>query len=153
MGLRPLSSIKKIILHCSDSDFGDVALIDSWHKARGWTGCGYHYVITNGVTDHGKPFNPKMDGIIQQGRQLREIGAHCADQNLDSVGICLIGRHHFTALQLYSALPTVVHILGEFGLTWDNVYGHYEFNSGKTCPNMDMKMVRAAMYGKSRIKP
>ena len=150
--MRELKTIKKIILHCSDSEFGDVELIDQWHKARNWKGCGYHYVITNGVIDHGKPYNPKLDGIIQQGRLLREIGAHCLNHNADSVGICLIGRHHFTAAQLYSALPTVIHMMGEFGLGWDDVYGHYEFDPGKTCPNMDMKMVRCAMSRREGVR-
>ena len=50
MGSKKLQmrEIKKIIIHCSDSEFGDAALIDKWHKERGWTGIGYHYVILNG---------------------------------------------------------------------------------------------------------
>jgi N-acetylmuramoyl-L-alanine amidase len=87
--MRKLSNIKKIIIHCSDSEFGDVKIIDQWHKARGWRGCGYHYVITNGVLTHGKPYNNDHDGLIQPGRPLRDIGAHCKGHNHDSIGICL----------------------------------------------------------------
>jgi len=143
--MRQIDDIKKIIIHCSDSEFGDVHLIDAWHKARGWRGCGYHYVITNGVAIHGKPYNPELDGIIQQGRQLREVGAHCWGHNRDSVGICLIGRHHFSARQLYEALPTVIMTLGNIGLTWEHVFGHCEFNAHKTCPNIDPVVLKSAI--------
>ena len=142
---RKLSDIKKIIVHCSDSEFGDVHLIDRWHRARGWRGCGYHWVITNGVIDHGKPYNPDFDGLIQQGRLLTEIGAHCKGHNHDSIGICLIGRHHFTAKQLYEALPNVLRTYRDIGLTWEHVYGHCEFSATKTCPNIDPKLIRMAV--------
>lgn len=144
--MRSLSDIKKIIIHCSDSDFGDVKLIDSWHKERGWKGCGYHFVITNGILTHGKPYNPALDGLVQQGRQLREIGAHCMGHNHDSIGICLIGRHHFSGKQLYEALPDLVKFLkGELKITPENVFGHREFDSGKTCPNIEPRIIRLAL--------
>ncbi|MDX9785463.1 MAG: N-acetylmuramoyl-L-alanine amidase [Desulfobacterales bacterium] len=146
---RNLGDIKRVILHCSDSEFGDVKLIDQWHKARGWKGCGYHYVITNGVIDPGKPYNPALDGIIQQGRMLTEIGAHCKNHNHDSVGVCLIGRHHFSGKQLYDALPSLLLILADIGITWRDVYGHCEFTALKTCPNIDPALIRRwAMKGR-----
>ena len=52
--------------------------IDRWHKARGWTGIGYHYVITR-------------DGKLHTGRSLDKIGAHVAGHNTGSIGICLVG--------------------------------------------------------------
>ena len=37
--------IDKIIIHHSASPIGTtVEQIDQWHKARGWTGIGYHFV-------------------------------------------------------------------------------------------------------------
>lgn len=139
---RKLSDISKIIVHCSDSHFGDVKLIDQWHRDNGWKGCGYHYVITNGVTTAGKSFNPDLDGIVQPGRDLKEIGAHCKGHNKDSIGICLIGRHHFTGKQLYQALPSLILTLGDLGLSIDDVYGHCEFSDHKTCPNIDPLLLR-----------
>lgn len=145
--MRSIKDIKKVIVHCSDSEFGDVKLIDQWHKARGWKGCGYHYVITNGVIDHGKPYSSKLDGIVQQGRMLTEIGAHCLNHNADSIGVCLIGRHHFSARQLYDSLPSLIVMLGDIGITWENVYGHCEFDAGKTCPNIDPQILRLGLFG------
>ena len=57
--------------------------IDQWHKARDFSGIGYHYVI-------------RRDGSLQRGRPLNEIGAHAktGDHNNFSVGICLVGGYN-----------------------------------------------------------
>lgn len=144
--MRSLDSIKKIIIHCSDSEFGDINLINQWHRERGFLGCGYHYVILNGVPTHGKPYNPKLDGVLQEGRMLREIGAHCKNHNHDSIGICLIGKHHFSAAQLYQALPSLLLTLGDLGLTAENVYGHRDFDLHKTCPNFDVNWLKGFLW-------
>lgn len=73
--------IDEIILHCSATKEGqdfDVTDIDAWHRKRGFKCVGYHYVIT-------------LDGRIQQGRPLDEIGAHVTGHNSHSIGICYIG--------------------------------------------------------------
>ena len=33
-----MAKLTNIIIHCSDSDFGDAQTIDFWHKQRGWKG-------------------------------------------------------------------------------------------------------------------
>jgi len=72
----------KIIVHCSATREGDNSIdaevIDRWHKARGWKGIGYHYVIL-------------IDGTIQKGRNLDRCGAHTKGLNCKSWGICYIG--------------------------------------------------------------
>lgn len=145
-----MSDIKRVIIHCSDSPFGDLALIDRWHRARGWKGCGYHYVITNGVVDPGKPYSAALDGRIEIGRLLTEAGAHCKGHNHDSIGICLIGRHHFTALQLYEALPNLLVMFKHMGIGPEDVYGHCEFSTVKTCPNIDPRLIRFGLWGMDR---
>ena len=69
-----------VILHCSatnsEQDF-DAATIDRWHKANGWKGCGYHFVI-------------KRDGTVERGRDITERGAHAKGYN-DTIGVCYIG--------------------------------------------------------------
>lgn len=139
---RELTDINKIIIHCSDSEFGDVELIDTWHKERGWDGCGYHFVVTNGVIRHGDKYDIKKDGLIQKGRGLATIGAHCRGHNRDSVGICLIGKHHFTGRQLLESLPNLLIMLRDLGIGREDVYGHCEFSKYKTCPNIDPRLIR-----------
>ena len=46
-------NVKFIIVHCSDSSWGDVPVINDWHRQRGFDApggvpCGYHFVIRNG---------------------------------------------------------------------------------------------------------
>ena len=76
-----MRQIKYIIIHCSATaegkDFG-AKDIDRWHRARGWNGIGYHYVI-------------RLDGTIEKGRDVSKVGAHCAGVNSISVGVCYIG--------------------------------------------------------------
>jgi N-acetyl-anhydromuramyl-L-alanine amidase AmpD len=136
--------IKKIIIHCSDSAFGDKDLIESWHLRRGFKSIGYHFVITNGVLAHGNAYNPINDGLVQLGRSLTEQGAHCQHHNADSIGICLIGCRHFTAAQLLHTLPD---LLASFmalpNITGPEcVFGHRDFNPAKTCPNIDTALLR-----------
>ena len=76
-----MRTINEIIFHCADTyaymDIGKKE-IDSWHRARGWNGIGYHYVI-------------RRDGTIEQGRPEEQVGAHVAGHNANSIGICYAG--------------------------------------------------------------
>ena len=70
-----------IVIHHSatrkESDIG-VKTIDVWHKARGWQGIGYHWVI-------------RRDGQVEPGRRSGSMGAHVKGFNDVSEGICLVG--------------------------------------------------------------
>lgn len=87
----------RVIIHCSDSCWGNAAAITTWHLQRGFTTIAYHYVILNGLLS---PFkrHPYFDGTIETGRpldddkdfELDEKGAHAFGYNM-AVGICLIG--------------------------------------------------------------
>lgn len=138
-----MREINKIIVHCSDSEFGDADTIDRWHRERGWDGIGYHHVITNGVIKPHTNYRLEHDGLLQVGRDVEKPGAHCRGQNKNSIGICLIGRHHFTANQLCLALPIILHhYMREYGLDEKQIFGHRDFNPGKTCPNIDTELIR-----------
>ena len=73
--------ITEIIVHCSATpegcDYG-ARDIDLWHRQRGFLKIGYHYVV-------------KLDGTIQEGRKLNDVGAHCLGHNANSIGVCYIG--------------------------------------------------------------
>lgn len=60
-----------------DQDIG-AAEIDAMHKARGWSGIGYHFVV-------------RMDGRIEAGRPLTKIGSHVRGQNKGNLGCVYIG--------------------------------------------------------------
>lgn len=135
-----MRQIKKIIVHCSDSDdsldfgFND---INEWHRERGWLSpsgisCGYHFII-------------RRFGAIEKGRPLEEIGAHCKGQNSDSIGICVIGRKKFDPVQIDVLYKKINDLRALYKIPIENVFGHYEFEPNKTCPNMDMVRLRAEL--------
>ena len=149
-----MKGIKKIIIHCSDTEFGSASIIDEWHKARGWDGIGYHYVITNGVQESCRKYKGSDDGVIQEGRSLEKQGAHVRGHNSDSIGVCLIGKHHFTGKQMFDALPTLLNLLlSAYKLTPDNIFGHNEFNPEKTCPNFNVNDLRNLLKGTYYVTP
>ncbi len=138
-----MREIREIVVHCSDSDWGSRKVIDKWHKDRGWDEIGYHFVITNGFTEYARPYMDINDGVIQRGRAIDKVGAHVKGKNKYSVGICLIGKKHFSGSQMKSLTELIDKLLKKYKLTVKNVYGHYEFDNNKTCPNIEMDWFRA----------
>ena len=112
-----------VIVHCSDSSFGNAALITKWHVVeRKFETIGYHFVILNGRISAYKR-NAYFDGHIETGRaldddkdmELDEAGAHAFGYN-NSVGICLIGLSGtFTDAQLRTLLHLVKLLRQQFG--------------------------------------
>ncbi len=139
-----MREIKKIIVHCSASSWGSFKVIDEWHKERGWDGCGYHYIIPGG-----KPFTSKdtyreqWDGILETGRPIETQGAHCKGENHDSIGICLIGKAEglFTPRQTRTLRLLLRSLSFSFNIEPNDVYGHHEFNAGKSCPGFDVRWI------------
>ena len=126
-GIMALRKIDKIIVHCADTPDGKdftIRDIDRWHKERGWQCCGYHHVI-------------RLDGTIENGRPLAQIGAHCKGYNENSIGICLIGRQEFTPAQLVS----LRNLIGSYRKLFpgSEVFGHYELCRYKSCPYFNVK--------------
>lgn len=132
--------INKIIVHCSDSPFGrnDKAKdIDLWHKAKGWSGIGYHFVID-------------LDGTIEKGRDVRKIGAHCLTQNNHSIGVCYIGGRDRDGKYADTRTPaqreSMAKLLRELVQEYKSpVYGHRDF-ANKPCPCFDAKAEYRYLY-------
>jgi len=111
-----------VILHCSDSKFGNAALITKWHLANGWTTIGYHYVILNGWLSS-KKYHQYFDGRLESGRALDddafiepdEWGAHTKGYN-NAVGICLIGESgDFTEAQKTRLFDILLRLKTQYG--------------------------------------
>lgn len=139
-----IRTIRKIIMHCSDSTYGDASVIDVWHQQRGWSGIGYHYVVTNGRRRSTSSYRLQDDGVIEPGRPLEQIGAHCKGHNRDSIGICLVSKDgNVRVPQLVKAVALVRHLVAIHPqLSNDDVRAHYEFNPGKTCPGFPIQQFR-----------
>ena len=151
-----MGKLTKIIVHCSDSAFGDVETIRRWHtdpppRGRGWRDIGYHFIITNGFRKKGCEYDPATDGTIEIGRPMNsdgiiepwEQGAHALGYNDESIGVCLIGNdYRFTHRQIYSLTILLASFRQRFELPYDAIIGHCEVNPKKTCPQLNMDLLR-----------
>lgn len=129
--MRPINCV---IVHCTATPAGrevTAAEVDKWHRAQGWAGIGYHYLI-------------RLDGTVEEGRPLDTPGAHCRGHNAASVGVCYAGglaadgktpADTRTPAQR-AALRTVLAALKK---RWPaaRICGHRDFNKSKACPCFD----------------
>lgn len=129
-----MRQITEIIIHCSATLIGKnytVEDIDKWHKAKGWKGIGYHYVIY-------------LDGSVHKGRPEEEIGAHCKGHNSNSIGICYIGgldefgepEDTRTDKQKEALIVLLKALKAKYPDA--TIHGHREF-AAKACPCFDAK--------------
>jgi len=132
-----LKNARYITLHCSatrPTQIAGVKEIRSWHKAKGWSDIGYHFVI-------------RRSGAVEKGRPLSKVGAHVAGWNTDNIGICLEGglndktfapENNFTRAQ-WAALKPLVASLRRTA-TKAKIMGHRDFPKvAKACPCFDAK--------------
>jgi N-acetyl-anhydromuramyl-L-alanine amidase AmpD len=137
-----------IVVHSSATmakmDIG-VKEIDVWHRRRGFTKVGYHYVI-------------RRDGSIETGRAIDEIGAHARPRNFDSVGICMVGgladdgrspEANFTDPQWDALRALLLDLSTRYPSA--RIIGHRDVpgTPGTACPSFD---VGAWMTGDAAVK-
>ena len=85
-------------------------------------------------------------GTVEAGRPFEIKGAHVRGHNEGSIGICWIGRDDIDDKQLVTLKKLVLTFTSKYKLdVTEDVYGHYELDSGKTCPNLDMIKFRAEL--------
>lgn len=131
-----MREINEIIIHCAATPEGKnftVEDINKWHKDRGFTSIGYHYVIY-------------LDGSIHKGRDIEKIGSHCVNHNAKSIGICYIGGVDTDGktpkdTRTVQQKESLVSLLKELKLKYPKakIYGHNEF-AKKACPSFNVKL-------------
>lgn len=77
--MKPLQKVDYLVIHHTASQDIDAKEVDQWHKARGWVGIGYHYLI-------------RADGRFEKGRPDSKMGAHALGHNHYSLGIAIAGN-------------------------------------------------------------
>jgi hypothetical protein len=109
------------------------------HRARGWDGVGYDFVVGNG-TETG-------DGELETTFRWREQrdGAHAKGWNDLAVGICLVGNFEETdptPRQRETLVRLLRHLRRRFGIPRERVIGHGAIGStlcpGKRLPLKDV---------------
>lgn len=126
--LAPRAVTNKIVIHHTGNSVDDdlsAEQIHASHKAQGWVGIGYHFVI-------------RKDGTVELGRPDWAVGAHAEGFNYCSIGIHACGNFNLaepTEAQL-NALPMLIADICEaYGLIASDsiVMGHRDLMA-TACP-------------------
>ena len=129
-----MRKLDRIILHCTATPEGrhvDVDTIRNWHKMRGWSDVGYHFIIY-------------IDGSVHVGRAVEKTGAHVAGHNATTIGVVYVGgtdaagnaKDTMNAAQETAFVNLVKHLRDQYGpLT---LHGHNEY-AAKACPSFKVK--------------
>lgn len=125
------------------------------HKQRGFSGCGYHYII-------------RRDGRIQRGRPINQIGAHAADYDHNNYSI---GLSHVAGYNCVAGTPDPEKYISAESISdpqWQaqksflevfyrvfpagQVIGHYQCsNLGKVDPGFDVDDYILNTFGKRNV--
>jgi N-acetylmuramoyl-L-alanine amidase len=122
--LIPLNpdNVKYIILHHADAKKATPEAVHSWHLSNGWAGIGYNEYITK-------------DGTVYIARG-DNIGAHSANNNSKSYGICLEGDYDTEAEVPHIQFEALIERLKYHKSRFKNLVGiepHSKFNA-TSCP-------------------
>jgi hypothetical protein len=137
-GKKPVDTI---FVHCSATrpDWMAEKTLDEktkeitrWHRGRGFGAIGYHWIIDR-------------NGQIAKGRPEETTGAHVANHNTGSIGICLIGGHgsnesdpfskNYTTEQEAALRKLIEEIKGRTKIK--AIRGHNEV-AAKACPGFNV---------------
>lgn len=141
--VRDTKTIDHIVIHQTDGqDLGDFTPynIAQYHvQNNNWAGIGYHYVIID-------------SGQIFQTQNTNKISYHASGYNTNSIGVTITGAHRIddgntntdiVAKKEYKSLVYLVAKLKEkYNVPLENIIGHNETGSPKSCPNLDMNEFR-----------
>lgn len=155
--------ITHLVIHCSDSAFGELSEVRRWHTqpekcphgfkrakgcpvrcnpnncGNGWAEVGYHFVIHNAHPYTTRETDPMFDGLILPGRTERQEGAHAPGYNARSLGVCLIGKSVFTPQQRRSLHNLVQMLRAKYGIPIEQVIGHCETEYERAKPERERK--------------
>lgn len=91
----PARAVNLIVIHCSATPSGqsvDVRTLDAWHAQRGFArNAGVARVYNPDLPHIGYHFFIGADGVVRTSRHVDEVGAHAANFNARSIGICMAG--------------------------------------------------------------
>lgn len=129
-----------IVVHCNGYPERTAKDIDRVHKARGWDGIGYHWVL-------------EESGLWHRGRPESVAGAGVRGLNKRAIHVCVIGDfndQHLSHLMRFQLLSKLAELQSSYQKA--RVIGHREVNSHlaprfhtrKSCPgrNIDLDELR-----------
>ncbi|MCQ0987558.1 phage tail tip lysozyme [Jiella marina] len=144
--MRP---INEIIVHCTATPAGREVSVDtirSWHKQRGWRDIGYHWVV-------------HLDGSVEEGRPVGQVGAHVAGHNTGTIGVVYVGgvdkdmraKDTRTAAQK-DGLEKLLRDLMSHYPSVTKISGHNQY-AAKACPCFDARQEYAQLLSEVAAPP
>ncbi len=134
-GSRQLSTINRIIIHQELAE-GSIENVNAYHispnhiSPRGCPKICYHYGI-------------RKNGEIIQVNELSSVVWHTSGQNLNAIGIMLVGNFAGTGHTAATSEPSIEqlaaleflsdYLLKAFNFSYQELYGHYHFGK-PACP-------------------
>lgn len=125
-----------IAIHCAATPEGkdfSASDIRSWHKRMGWRDIGYNYVI-------------KLDGTVEEGRNVDIVPSHVRGYNSNSIGVCYVGgvdkNMKAKDTRTKEQKESLELLLKELRKLYPNakIQGHRDFpRVRKACPSFDAK--------------
>lgn len=106
--LSTRTATNKIVVHHAAAKSASSEDIHKWHLNNGWAGIGYQFVV-------------RKTGVIETGRPIDKVGAHCTGHNNDSIGICFEGNFDEEKIgdaQLTAGKELIVYLRSLYG---DNI--------------------------------
>lgn len=133
----------KIVIHHTGNPYDDdlsAAEIHASHRAQGWSGIGYHYVV-------------RKDGAVEEGRPHWTIGAHAYGHNSHTIGIHVCGNFELaepTDAQIESLAMLLATVCHDYGLPIDedHVVGHRDLMP-TACPGANLYALLPDVRGKA----
>lgn len=105
--LSTRTDTSRIILHHAEASECSAEDIHRWHKANGWAGAGYHFLV-------------RKDGGIYRLRPEWALGAHAQGSNYDSLGICFEGAYNAETMpetQVNAGRELVSYLKDKYGIS------------------------------------
>ena len=143
---RDTSTIDRIVVHqtagADQGKFTAYNVANDHVNNNDWAGIGYHYLITDG-------------GNIYQTNEDNIISYHASGWNSRSIGVAITGNHTLGKSidsKKYNALVYLLaKLCNKYNLSVDEIIGHNETGSPKSCPNLNMDQLRSDVKKKGFI--
>lgn len=119
--LQTRGATDTVVLHHAAANGVDALTIHAWHKARGWSGIGYHYYV-------------RKDGTIERGRPEWAIGGHTSGENYHTLGVCFEGNFETDTMpeaQIASGAELLADIFSRYREIATKKHGNY---TATACP-------------------